>query len=158
MRLFLFVILAEVPGPQSLRQNIQKHRRPTMSSLCMFTCSCQMWQLTISFPDRLCYHGRFLSENAGFAKACKENGIHFVGPPAEAIASMGPSPRLCFFPCPINMLFSIGLCQQFCFILFRVKERGKGDHVRGRSSRCSWIPRGRSRHWKAIATGKLRNV
>ncbi|WP_027858237.1 acetyl/propionyl/methylcrotonyl-CoA carboxylase subunit alpha [Marinobacterium jannaschii] len=31
----------------------------------------------------------FLSENTGFAKACEENGIVFIGPPASAIASMG---------------------------------------------------------------------
>ncbi len=31
----------------------------------------------------------FLSENAGFAKACADQGIVFIGPPAEAIAAMG---------------------------------------------------------------------
>ncbi len=31
----------------------------------------------------------FLSENAGFAKACAEAGIAFIGPPATAIAAMG---------------------------------------------------------------------
>ena len=31
----------------------------------------------------------FLSENAGFAEACAENGITFVGPPASAIQAMG---------------------------------------------------------------------
>lgn len=31
----------------------------------------------------------FLSENAGFAKLCQENGIAFVGPPSSAIMSMG---------------------------------------------------------------------
>ena len=31
----------------------------------------------------------FLSENAEFAKACEEAGIQFVGPPAEAVATMG---------------------------------------------------------------------
>jgi 3-methylcrotonyl-CoA carboxylase alpha subunit len=31
----------------------------------------------------------FLSENTGFAKACEDNGIAFIGPPASAIAAMG---------------------------------------------------------------------
>ncbi|MGV0868824.1 acetyl/propionyl/methylcrotonyl-CoA carboxylase subunit alpha [Corynebacterium kalidii] len=31
----------------------------------------------------------FLSENAGFARACEDAGIVFIGPPAEAIAGMG---------------------------------------------------------------------
>ncbi|MBY4675066.1 acetyl/propionyl/methylcrotonyl-CoA carboxylase subunit alpha [Marinobacterium arenosum] len=31
----------------------------------------------------------FLSENTGFAKACEDNGIVFIGPPASAIAAMG---------------------------------------------------------------------
>jgi 3-methylcrotonyl-CoA carboxylase alpha subunit len=31
----------------------------------------------------------FLSENAGFSRLCKENGIVFIGPPAAAIKSMG---------------------------------------------------------------------
>lgn len=31
----------------------------------------------------------FLSENAGFAQLCQENGIAFIGPPASAILSMG---------------------------------------------------------------------
>eukprot|EP01061_Rhynchopus_euleeides_P024900 TRINITY_DN4011_c0_g1_i1.p1 TRINITY_DN4011_c0_g1~~TRINITY_DN4011_c0_g1_i1.p1 ORF type:complete len:716 (+),score=359.79 TRINITY_DN4011_c0_g1_i1:66-2150(+) len=31
----------------------------------------------------------FLSENASFAKACEDNGIEFIGPPASAIISMG---------------------------------------------------------------------
>ena len=31
----------------------------------------------------------FLSENAAFARACEENGILFVGPPADVLAQMG---------------------------------------------------------------------
>src|SRR4249920_3799216 len=31
----------------------------------------------------------FLAENAGFAKACEDNGITFIGPPASAIEAMG---------------------------------------------------------------------
>ncbi len=37
----------------------------------------------------------FLSENAGFAQLCQDNGIAFVGPPASAITSMG---NHLFFP------------------------------------------------------------
>ncbi|KAK3903700.1 carbamoyl-phosphate synthase L chain, ATP binding domain-containing protein [Staphylotrichum tortipilum] len=35
----------------------------------------------------------FLSENPGFARACEEAGIVFVGPPAEAMAEMGDKAR-----------------------------------------------------------------
>lgn len=31
----------------------------------------------------------FLSENAGFAKECVQNGIIFIGPPPDAITAMG---------------------------------------------------------------------
>ena len=31
----------------------------------------------------------FLSENAGFAKLCEENGIVFIGPKSEVISAMG---------------------------------------------------------------------
>ena len=40
----------------------------------------------------------FLSENAGFAKLCQENGIAFVGPPSSAIMSMGESCTVCISP------------------------------------------------------------
>ncbi|KAK3677049.1 hypothetical protein LTR78_003254 [Recurvomyces mirabilis] len=35
----------------------------------------------------------FLSENAGFAKACTEAGINFIGPPWKAIEAMGDKAR-----------------------------------------------------------------
>src|SRR5579863_3140 len=35
----------------------------------------------------------FLSENAGFAQACTEAGIKFVGPPSSAMAVMGSKTR-----------------------------------------------------------------
>ena len=31
----------------------------------------------------------FLSENAGFAEACREAGLTFIGPPAEVISALG---------------------------------------------------------------------
>ncbi|MFQ5544268.1 MAG: biotin carboxylase N-terminal domain-containing protein, partial [Nitrospiria bacterium] len=31
----------------------------------------------------------FLAENAEFAEACKKNGLVFIGPPADAIRTMG---------------------------------------------------------------------
>jgi 3-methylcrotonyl-CoA carboxylase alpha subunit len=35
----------------------------------------------------------FLSENAGFAKACEEAGVKFIGPPCKAIEDMGDKSR-----------------------------------------------------------------
>ena len=35
----------------------------------------------------------FLSENAGFAKACEEAGVKFIGPPYKAIEDMGDKSR-----------------------------------------------------------------
>ena len=44
----------------------------------------------LTFRVLRCSFARFLSENADFARACTESRICFVGPPAAAIASMGP--------------------------------------------------------------------
>ena len=35
----------------------------------------------------------FLAENAGFAEACREAGLVFIGPPSDAIATMGDKIR-----------------------------------------------------------------
>ena len=35
----------------------------------------------------------FLAENAGFAEACRERGLAFIGPPPSAVALMGDKAR-----------------------------------------------------------------
>lgn len=40
-------------------------------------------------PTHIPYRYGFLSENAPFSKACEQQGVRFVGPPAAAIVAMG---------------------------------------------------------------------
>jgi pyruvate carboxylase len=61
----------------------------------------------------------FLSENEGFARRCEEEGIIFVGPTPEAIASMGSkrgAKLLLRYPRPFPRFPTVVPCSVVCAV------------------------------------------